>query len=211
MAGRLHRGQAGLDAFADHEHFSRVGEPYGSAATRAKHHLLRLDRRLSGTVAGEKCAMDGKRRVVGAAGYEGDHRWPEAAREMLQPAMEAERCRCRDVQPARREVGLGEGSLCWHRGLPDCDRGRALRAAAIRLALALVPQRGARGQERSVLRPQTARSECADDALLSAARVTAHQHLAVDVADRQTWFAIIMRRTARYPCCPCAVPAECLG
>jgi hypothetical protein len=47
LAGRHHGGKAGLDAFADHQHVAQRGEPHRAATATAKHHLLRIDRRLA--------------------------------------------------------------------------------------------------------------------------------------------------------------------
>ena len=110
MAGRQHGGEAGLDAFADHQHVAGLGEPHGAATARAEHHLLRIDRRLAGAVAGEEGAVDRQRRAVGAARHQRDHRRPDAARRMLQPGMEAERRRRRKMQPARGEIGLDQSA-----------------------------------------------------------------------------------------------------
>ena len=47
MAGRLHGGEAGLDALSDHQDIAGWGEPHSAAAAGAEHHLLRIDRRLA--------------------------------------------------------------------------------------------------------------------------------------------------------------------
>ena len=62
MAGRLHGGEAGLDAFTNHQHVAGFGEPDRAATAGTEHHLLRIDRRLAAAVAGKEGAVDGDRR-----------------------------------------------------------------------------------------------------------------------------------------------------
>src|SRR4029453_11763713 len=50
ISGRLHGGDAGLDALTDHQHIARVGEAHCTAAAWTEHHPLRLDRRLAPTI-----------------------------------------------------------------------------------------------------------------------------------------------------------------
>ena len=77
--------------FADHQHVAGLGEAHNAAATRAEHHLRRIDRRFAAAVAGEEGAVDRERRAVRAARHQRHHRRPDAARGMLQTGMEAER------------------------------------------------------------------------------------------------------------------------
>ena len=79
ISGRLHGGEAGFDALADHQHIAGRGEPHGAAAAWTEHHLLRIDRRLAPPITGKEGAMDGKRRLVSAACHKRHHRRPDAA------------------------------------------------------------------------------------------------------------------------------------
>ena len=213
MAGRLHGGEAGLDAFADHQHVARLGKAHRAATAGAEHHLLRIDRRLAAAVAGEEGAVDRQRRSVRAARHQRHHRRPDAARGMLQTGMEAQRVGRRQIDAARGEIGLDQRSLCRLGGLPDGERGlAALGVVSIRLALDRRAARRARERARTVLGPQAARAQRRDDALLVAAGMAAHQHLAVvRVADRKARRAVVMRRAARRPAAAGLPPAEGLG
>jgi len=61
MAACLHRGKAGLNAFADHQRIAGWSEPHRAAAARPEHHLRRLDRRLPVVVESEKRAVNAHR------------------------------------------------------------------------------------------------------------------------------------------------------
>ncbi len=64
----------------------------------------------------------------------------------------------------------------------------------------------------TVLLPQSARPESRDNPSLVAARMAAHQHLAVaGVAGRQARHAIVMGRAARHPAAARLSPSEGLG
>ena len=125
ISSRLHRGKAGLDAFADHQHGARLGEAHCAAATRPEHHLLRIDWRLAVAVAGEKGAVNGDRRSGRAVRHERHHRGPDATRGMFQSGMEAQGGQRRKREPARAQIGLDGRSVGRSRCLPDRERRRA--------------------------------------------------------------------------------------
>jgi hypothetical protein len=54
MAGCHHRGEAGLNAFADHKQVAWIGEAHCAATTRAEHHFLRFDRRFPAAITARK-------------------------------------------------------------------------------------------------------------------------------------------------------------
>jgi hypothetical protein len=57
VAGRNHRGETCLDAFADHEKLLRGSKPNRPTAAGTEHHLHGLDRRLAAAVPGEERPM----------------------------------------------------------------------------------------------------------------------------------------------------------
>jgi hypothetical protein len=95
IAGGQQGGEAAFDAFADHEHVARRGEPHRAATAWAEHHLLRIDWRLAGAVVGKEGAVDCKRCVVLPARHQRDHRRPDTATRMFESGTEAERGRNR--------------------------------------------------------------------------------------------------------------------
>ena len=58
MAARQHCGEGGLDALTDHQHVARIGEAHRAATAGTEHHLLRIDGRFPGAIAGNEGAMD---------------------------------------------------------------------------------------------------------------------------------------------------------
>src|SRR5262249_25155524 len=69
MPGRQQGGKTGFDTFADHQHMVQNSKPHCAATARTQHHLLRTDRSLSGTVAGEVGTVDCYRHAVSTARY----------------------------------------------------------------------------------------------------------------------------------------------
>ena len=67
MTCDLHPGEAGFEAFADHQDFTGFGEANHAAAAGAEHHLLRLDGRLALTIAGKIGPVDRDGRAIDAA------------------------------------------------------------------------------------------------------------------------------------------------
>ena len=136
MAGRLHGGEAGLDALSHHQRFARISEANRAAAAGAEHHLRGFDRRLAAAVAGEKGAVDRQRPVVRPGVTSATIAGQRPPDGMLQAAMEAERRRRRDRQAARGEVRRDRRPCGRQGGAPDGERGiGAPGVVAIRLGL----------------------------------------------------------------------------
>ena len=181
MTGRLHSSEASFDALADHQHTAGCREPNCTATAWAEHHFLRIDRGFATTVTGKEGAMDCQRRVVGPARHQRDHCPPDAAGRMLQPGMEAERCRQFKLETASGEIRLDRCAARRDCSLPDCKCGLGtLGIVAIRLCpLGNAARRKALVPAGAVLGPQTTRPQSCDDLLLIATRMAADQDLAV--------------------------------
>ena len=108
MAGRLHGGEAGLDAFADHQHVAGLGEAHRAATARAEHHLRGSTGALPPPSRARKVRWMASGVAVRAVRHQRHHRRPDAARGMFQPGMEAERRRRWKMQAARDEIGLDQ-------------------------------------------------------------------------------------------------------
>ena len=151
MAGRLHGGEAGLDAFADHQHAAgralcrrapggirvrsvcsaratEVAKAHNSTTARPKHHLLRVDRSFAAAITGKEGAVDCQRRCIHAVRHQRHHRRPDIARRVLQTGMEAQRVGQRQLDAARGEIGLHQ--RCFGRRACAPDRQRHLAALA---------------------------------------------------------------------------------
>ena len=130
MAGRLHGGEAGLDAFADHQHSAGagVGEAHNSTTARPKHHLLRVDRSFAAAITGKEGAVNCQRRCIHAVRHQRHHRRPDVARRVLQAGMEAQRVGQRQIDAARGEIGLHQ--RCFSRPARAPDRQRERTALA---------------------------------------------------------------------------------
>ena len=90
VIGRLHGREASFDAFADHQYLAGMTETYRSATTRAEHHLLRIDRRFPFAITAKEGSVNSGWRSFRAIHHQRHHRWPHAARGMLQPDVESE-------------------------------------------------------------------------------------------------------------------------
>ena len=82
-----HGRKAGLHAFSDHQHVTRLGKADGTATTRAEHHLLWIDGRFAAAILGEKSAMNSDGRSVDALRHQRHHRRPDCARRVLEAGM----------------------------------------------------------------------------------------------------------------------------
>ena len=101
----------------------RLGESHSATSAGAEHHLLRIDGCLSDAVARKEGAVDRQRDIVNTVRNQRHHRWPNAAGEVLQPAVEADRVRWREMQAPRGEISLDQRTTGRHRSFPDGKSG----------------------------------------------------------------------------------------
>ena len=78
-AAGLHSGEAGLDAFSDHQDVAGWSKPHSPTPARPEHHPLRIDWRLARPISGKKGAVDRQRNVVDAPRHQSHHCRPDAA------------------------------------------------------------------------------------------------------------------------------------
>ena len=215
MAGRLHGGKAGLDAFADHQHVAGFGEAHRTATTWTEHHLLRLDRRLSDRRrgrgrCGELRAALPSAPCVTSATIAGQMP-PEGC---FRPGWKRRRVGGGRSMPREREIGLDRRSLGRLGGLPDGERrlaapgvvGSGLRSTGVRRGAC------AKASRATAVGPQAALSKGGDHSRWSQPAWQRTSTLpSCRVADRKARRAIVMRRAARHPAAARLAPAEGLG
>ena len=215
MTGRLHGGETGLQALANHQGVARCAQFHSAASTGAEHHPGGFDRCLAGPVRVQERPMNANRRVVPTARHQRHHGGPDATRGMLQRRVVAQRGRRRETKAAPFEIGLDGGLSRRDRGLPDRHRGgRARGVVTVRLSQDRRTHRTTNQRRPSIAlaAPYAERLERRDHLLLFATGVAMHQHpVVVGVADRQAGRAVIVGRAARHPANARAPGAECPG
>ena len=199
MAGRLHGGEAGLDAFADHQHVARarqgarrrhgMGRASSSADRPAPCRRHRGRGRCGGSPAASSSAP-----LVTSATIAGQMP-PEGC---FRPAWKRSVGAAADADAARGEIGLDQRSVCR---LADCQMASAasLRLASPRSDRWFAPHaRWARRARECFL--STGRVPGGPQSPpLVAAGVATNQDLAAASLDRQARLVVVMRRAARHP------------
>ena len=108
-----------FDAFGDHQFIAGIGKSDGPATAWAEHHLLRRDRSLAATIAGQKGTVNADRLVIPTADNQCNHRRPAFARRVFQARVEAKAQWGWHQYAATAQVGYEQGVGGRNRRLPN--------------------------------------------------------------------------------------------